>query len=184
MNTQALDDLNFVSEVRRQMDENQLMLSYRGEMSQEIVMALLNLTEKKLTQTTSFDVSIKTRVFGVMVECLQNITKHSDKGKHERSNMFMIGFSDLGYMIYSGNVIKAEKVEELRNKITKINTMNEEELKDFYKYWIKNESLSGKSGAGLGLIHIARKTGNPLDFDFEQVDNEHYFFSLRTLVDH
>ncbi len=183
MNTQTLDDLKFVSEVRKQMDENQLMLSYRGEMSQEIVMALLNLTENKLNQT-SFDTSIKTRVFGVMVECLQNITKHSDKGSHERSNVFMIGFSDQGYMIYSGNVIRTEKVDELRNKITRINTMTEEELKDFYKYWIKNEALSGKSGAGLGLIHIARKTGNPLEFDFEQVDNDHYFFSLRTLVDH
>lgn len=183
MDKKTLDDLKFVSEVRRQMDENQLMLSYRGEMSQEIVMALLNLTENKLNQT-SFDTSIKTRVFGVMVECLQNITKHSDKGTHERSNVFMIGFSDQGYMIYSGNVIRSEKVEELRNKITKINTMTEEELKEFYKYWIKNESLSGKSGAGLGLIHIARKTGNPLDFDFEEIDKDHYFFSLRTLVDH
>jgi hypothetical protein len=183
MNTKALDDLKFVSEVRKQMDENQLMLSYRGEMSQEIVMALLNMTENKLNQT-SYDVSIKSRVFAVMVECLQNITQHSDKSMFSRSNMFMIGHTDQGYMIYSGNVIRPEKVEELRSKITKINTMTEEELKEFYKYWIKNESLSGKSGFGLGLIHIARKTGNPLDFDFEQIDNDHFFFSLRTLVDH
>ncbi len=183
MNKQGIDDLKFVSLVRKQMNENQLMLSYRGEMSQEIVMALLKLTENKLTQS-NFDTSIKTRVFGVMVECLQNITQHTEKTEFAKSNMFMIGCSEQGAIIYSGNVIRSDKVEELRSKITKINTMSEEELKDFYKYWIKNESLTGKTGFGLGLIHIARKTGNPLDFDFEQLDNDHYFFSLRTLVDH
>lgn len=183
MNTTALDDLRFVSEVRKQMDVNRLMLSYRGEMSQEIVIALLNMTEHKLSQAQD-DSSIKSRVFAVMVECLQNITQHSDKSRFSRSNMFMIGNTDEGYMIYSGNVISSDKVDELRDKITRINTMTEEELREFYKYWMKNEALSGKTGFGLGLIHIARKTGNPLDFDFEKIDDNHYFFSLKTLVDH
>jgi hypothetical protein len=178
-----MEDLKYVSLVRKQMDENQLMLCYKGEMSQEIVMALLNLTENKLNQT-KFDTTVKNRVFGVMVECLQNITQHSEKREHAKSNMFMIGCSDNGYMIYSGNVIRTEKVEEFREKIKKINTMSDDEMKEFYKYWIKIESLSGKTGSGLGLIHIARKTGNHLDFDFEPMDNEHYYFSLKTLVDH
>jgi len=152
-------------------------------MSQEIVIALLNLAENKLNQTT-FDSTIKTRVFSVMVECLQNITQHSEKSEHAKSNMFMVGHSIHGYNVYSGNVIKRENVEVLKDKIQEINTMSEDDLKKFYKYLITNESSSGKSGFGLGLIHIARKTGNALDFDFEQLDNDHYFFSLSTLVDH
>jgi hypothetical protein len=183
MNKQSIEDLRYVSLVRQQMNENQLMLCYRGEMSQEIVIALLNLTENKLNQT-KFDTTIKTRVFGVMVECLQNITQHSEKRGHAKSNMFMIGCSDSGYVIYSGNVVRSEKVDEFKAKLLKINTMSDDELKDFYKYWIKTESLSGKTEFGLGLIDIARKTGNQLDFDFEQMDNDHHFFSLRTLVDH
>lgn len=184
MNTQASDDLKFISQIREKMNENQLMLCYRGEMTQKIIIALLNLTENKLNQT-NFDSSIKSRVFGVMVECLQNITHHSEKKRHLKSNMFMIGCSDIGYLVYSGNVIRKGRIEELKEKIQEINTMTESELKDFYKYWIKNETLSGgKSGFGLGLIHIARKTGNALDFDFEQIDNENFFFSLSTLVDH
>jgi len=60
--------------------------------------------------------------------------------------------------------------------------MTEEELKEFHKYWIKNESIYEKNGF-LGLIHIARKTGNPLEFDFEPIDADHSFFSLKTKVD-
>jgi hypothetical protein len=183
MSTQSIDDLNFVSEVRKQMNENRLMLSYSGKMSQEIVVALLNLTENKLNQSDT-DSTTKTRVFSVLVECLQNITQHSEKDNHSGSSMFMIGQTDDDYSIYSGNVIRAgDKVTELKDKISKLNTMSEEELKEFHKYWIRNESLNPKNGFGLGLIHIARKTGNPLEFDFEKVDSDHYFFSLKTKVD-
>lgn len=183
MTSETIDNLKFVSQIRKLMNESQIMLSYRGEMSQEIVMALLNLTENKLNQT-NYDTTIKSRVFGVMVECLQNITHHNEKSEYDKSNMFMIGCSNVGYIIYSGNVIKKENIRELKEKIQEINTMTENELKEFYKYWMKNEPLTEKSGFGLGLIHIARKTGNALDFDFEQIDYDHYFFSLSTLVDH
>jgi len=178
-----INDLKYVNRIRTQMNEHKLMLCYIGSMSQDIVIALLNLTESKLNQVNS-DSTIKTRVFSVMVECLQNITQHSEKSEHLKSNIFMIGNEGNAYTIYSGNVIKSDRVEDLKGRMVKINTMTEDEMKEFYKYLIKNESLSDKDGFGLGLIQIARKTGNPLDFDFEKINNDHYFFSLKTLVDH
>ncbi|HEX2968683.1 MAG TPA: SiaB family protein kinase [Bacteroidales bacterium] len=183
MTTEATGKLNFVSMIRQKMEQNQIMLCYRGEMSQDIIIALLNLTENKLKQSDD-DSNLKSRVFGVMVECLQNITHHSEKDFHQKSNMFMIGCSDLGYVIYSGNVIRKDKVDELREKLLEINTMTESELKNLYKYLIQYEPSAGKNEYGLGLIHIARKTGNALDFSFEQIDSDHHFFSLMTLVDH
>jgi hypothetical protein len=183
MDTLLINDLKYVNQVRAQMNENKLMLCYIGSMSQDIVIALLNLTESKLNQVSS-DSTIKTRVFSVMVECLQNITQHSEKREHIKSNIFMIGYADNAYTIYSGNVIKSDRIDDLKSRMVKINTMSEDDMKDFYKYLIKNESLSEKTGFGLGLIQIARKTGNPLDYDFEQIDNDHSFFSLKTLVDH
>jgi hypothetical protein len=183
MNAFLLNDLKYVDYIRNEMTNKRIMLCYRGEMTQDIVIALLNLTENKLNQETS-DLTIRNRVFSVMIECLQNITQHSEKIDHGRSNVFIIGAAEHGYSIYSGNVVKSDKVPELREKILKINTMGEDDLKEFYKYMIRNGSLSGNAGSGLGLIQIARKTGNPLDFDFRQMDDEHYFFSLKTLVDH
>ena len=79
--------------------------------------------------------------------------------------MFMFGGCDDGYVIFSGNAIKQENVQELKNKLSKINTMSKDELKEFYKFWISSQEFSSKGGAGLGLIDMARKTGNPLEFD-------------------
>jgi hypothetical protein len=183
MNEIFLNDLKYVDVVRKMMNNNRIMLCYKGEMTQDIVIALLKLTENKLNQVSS-DSVVKNRVFSVMIECLQNITRHSEKEDYFRSNIFMMGLSTKGYSIYSGNVVKSDKVAELKDKITKINSLSEDDLKEFYKFMIRNGSLSGNTGSGLGLIQIARKTGNPLNFDFEKMDDEHFFFSLKTLVDH
>lgn len=183
MEKQETELLKYITQVREKMNEYKLMLCYRGVMTQEIVVALLSLTENKLTQD-ALSSSIRSRIFSVMVECLQNITQQSEKSTHSKANMFMVGMAEKGYMIYSGSVIKNSDVEELRDKIQEINTMSGDDLKKSYKNLILSDTLNEKPDIDLGLIHIARKTGNALDYNFEQIDSEHYFFSLNTLIDH
>ena len=145
------------------------------------MMPLLAMTEKKLDMSDSAG-KVKAKVFNVMVECLQNVTRHSADNNTNKAAMFMFGASDEGYVIYSGNAIRCEKVHELKRKLLQINTMSKDELKEFYKFWMNSQEFSNKGGAGLGLIDMAQKTGNPLDFDFEPIDDEYYFFSLKTLI--
>ena len=181
MNVQTSDKLAFINKLRESMPENRFMLSYRGDMTDDIMMPLLAMTEKKLDQSGSAG-KIKAKVFNVMVECLQNVTRHAADVSADKAAMFMFGASDEGYVIFSGNAIKNENVHDLKNKLLKINTMSKEELKEFYKLWINSQEFSEKGGAGLGLIDMARKTGNPLEFDFEPIDDEYYFFSLKTVI--
>ena len=175
-------NLNFIEQVGNHMDKNELMLCYRGEVSQDILIALLNLAENNLNLAGSEN-STKKRVFGVMIECLQNITQHSEKEEFRDSNMFMIGTTKDGYIINSGNVIRREKVQDLARQLHSIKNMNESKLKEFSTKLIQHESVSGDSGFGLGLVQIARKTGNSIEFAFEEVDEDHLFFTLRTLID-
>ena len=181
MNSQTSDKLQFVSKLREQLPDNRFMLSYKGEISDDIMLPLLAMTEKKLDISGTAG-KVKAKVFNVMVECLQNITRHTANITADKAAIFMFGGCDEGYVIFSGNAIKSEKVQELKSKLLKINTMSKDELKEFYKFWINSQEFSNKGGAGLGLIDMARKTGNPLDFDFEPIDDEYYFFSLKTLI--
>ena len=176
-------DLRFVSDLRDRMKNHNFMLSYRGYFSQDITKALLQVTEKKLDHDGAEN-SVKKKVFNVMVECLQNITKHNDASKEaDADSLFMLGRTENSYVIYSGNVILEEKVHELRNKLLEINSMSVEEIKEVYKMIIAGSSgFSEKAGAGLGLIDIAKKSGSKLDFDFEPVNEKYAFFSLRTTV--
>jgi hypothetical protein len=83
------------------------------------------------------------------------------------------------FFIRSGNVIKAEKVQNLQRKIDQINNLDKDGLKQLHMQAIK-ESLNKEecSNAGLGLISIARKSGQRIDYEFVEMDKENSFFSF------
>jgi hypothetical protein len=55
-------------------------------------------------------------------------------------------------------------------------------LKILYKIILNNEEFSQKGGGGLGLIDIARKTGNKLIADFYKCNTDYFFFSLEIVI--
>lgn len=181
MNETSSKDLQFVSLFRTTSYDNQIMLSYKGEISQDIMLGLLDLTEKKLDSANT-DQTIKSKIFNVMVGCLQNVTFHSNKNIHAKSSMFLISRVDNGYAIYSGNAIRKDSVEELKGKLMSIKSMSEKDLSEFYKSSLFTMELSANNGFGLSLFDMARKTGNALEFDFETIDEEYSYFSLKTVV--
>lgn len=171
--------LDYVYYIRNKMRIHNFMLAYRGAFSQEITKALLASTEKKLALEGT-GASIQKKVFYVMVECLQNICKHNDTDNNPA--VFMIGGEGDDYVIYSGNVIRNDKIEGLRNKLVAINSMSRDELKEMYKSLMASAEFSESGGAGLGLIDIAKKSGSKLGFGFEKIDDQYAFFSLRTTI--
>lgn len=182
MKTQ-ISNLEFLSHLRQQMHDQNIMFSYRGHLSQDVLVSLLAMTEKKLEMEEPNHL-IRNKLFNVMVECMQNITRHCVPQTSGDLPIFMIGRSKNGYTIYSGNPIHMDKVRDLKNKLLKINTMSKEELREFHKLWIQSYHSSDQANPILGLIDIARKTGNKLDFDFEPAGNDNYYFSLRTSINH
>ena len=116
MNEETPKELQFVSSIRRGLIDNKIMLSYKGEISQDIMLGLLELTEKKLDSHKT-DLSVKSKIFNVMVGCLQNIIYHSEKDELSKSSMFMICYVDKGYAIYSGNAVRKDKVGIFRSKL-------------------------------------------------------------------
>ena len=48
---------------------------------------------------------------------------------------------------------------------------------------LSTSEFSNKGGAGLGLIEMAKKTGNKLDYDFVPLDNDYSYFILSKTVD-
>lgn len=175
----------FIYDIHKRMREKELILVYEGEFSQDITKAFVSLAEQNLDKNKE-DRSVKRKVFNVMVECLQNIVKHSDPIEEEEAvthaSIFMVGRQGNDYIVSSGNPIVNEKAPELSSFLDKINSLDKEELKKFFKEELKKSRISDKGGAGLGFIDMAKKTGSKLDYYIQRIDERYSFFSFQTKI--
>ena len=107
-----------------------------------------------------------------------------DSPEDQRSAIFMVcRNSENRYSIVTGNHILNTNVESLKGKIDKVNAMTGEELKTYYREALGNSVLSAKGGAGLGMIEMARKSGNRIEYRFDPVNDRLSFFSLIVKID-
>jgi hypothetical protein len=166
---------------------NSVKLVYEGEITHQITKALTALAESQMITDDESTVTQK-KVFHVIVECLQNITKHadviSDMDENGRTGkgIFVVIKDSENYNITSGNVIAKNKIPFLSTLLENINNTDKEGLKELYKTQIKEGRISEKGGAGLGLIDMARKSGNKLDFNIMEINNDFSFFILTAKV--
>ncbi len=184
----SLDNLSFLDfayQLYRTMKTNEISLVYEGEVTQEITKTFTSLTEKSLAKNEESN-AVQRKVFNVMVECLQNISKHadsmSDEDEKERRGIVMVSRGDDCYNIITGNVIKNEKVPSLRENLEQVNSLDKQGLSSLYKHQMKEGKISDKGGAGLGLIDIAKKTGSELRYQFKELNDDVSFFILTSTI--
>lgn len=167
-----------------EMTENGFSLVYLGEFSHEITKMFTSMAESDM-EKNSEERSVQRKVYHVMVETLQNMNKHSDSlaaNGHVGTGLFIIGKKNDTYYVITSNKVAVEHRQNLEQAIQSVNNATPEELKEMYKKQIKEGSISKKGGAGLGLIDIARKTGEKLDYQFLQLDDKFLFFILKVEI--
>jgi len=178
--------MKYIYDMHQMMLKNNIILVYEGEFTQEITKSVLSMAERNM-DSMGEESGIKRKVFNVMVECLQNIVKHSDEYISNEiqinTAIFMIGKHENSYIITSGNPVRENQVDGLKDKLDKINSLDKGGLKSLYKEIIKSGSgLTDKGGAGLGFVDMARKSGQKLAYGFEPLGDGHSFFSLKTTI--
>jgi hypothetical protein len=166
------------------MKEEEIMLVYCGEFSQDLNKTILAFTERKFKAENVED-NTRRKIFNIMVEVLQNISKNKvdniDDGD-EVSPVFMLGTNNNDFIIISSNMIKNDKIPPLKNRLDQVNSLDKEGLKLLYKDVRLNSTFSETSGAGIGIIDIARKSENKMVYSFDEVNGEFSLFSLLVRV--
>jgi hypothetical protein len=178
--------LEVVHEFYRNMKAREITLIYEGEITHKITQAFSLLAESSMAKDEEAG-SVQRKVFHVMIESLQNISKHSDSININESSfsgrgIFMVSKNEQEYSITTGNVIKKHKLEPIRNSIDRVNSMDKDALNELYMKQISEGELSEKGGAGLGFIDIVKKTGRKLDYHFLDINDEISFFILTSYI--
>jgi hypothetical protein len=178
--------LEFVYDFYKTMKAHEITLVYEGEITHQITKAFTSLTESNMMKELESN-AVQKKVFHVMVECLQNISKHADEFAandfvYAGRGIFLVSKGEGDYSVTTGNVIDNSKINELQSLLDTINSLDKEGLNQLYKTQIKEGRLSEKGGAGLGFIDIARKTGKKLIYHFLPVSETTSFFLLTSTI--
>jgi hypothetical protein len=168
--------------IRDKMMNERLMFVYRGVVTNENSVPLLMLLENEMKNSDYGYVGRK-RLFMFVLESLQNVSRHSNQNVHANMSIVVYSKSDSGYTVTTGNVIPNDKINGLKAKLDEVNNLETDEIRSVYRQMLSNAEFSSKGGAGLGLIEMAKKTGNRLDYDFVAVDDECSYFILSKTVD-
>jgi len=172
----------------KEQPESNVILYYKGNVDSDVINHVLDTVEYKLAEVNEQS-KLRKKVYNVLVESLQNLYHHVDKvpedfedQKSEKFGLLKVEKVENGYKIITGNFVRADHVEMLEEKINKINRASHEEIKELYKFILNHQRISEKGGGGLGLVDIARKTGNKLKFNFKEYNDKYSFFYLDILV--
>lgn len=178
-----------INEYYEKLNLGDVILAYKGSITSDLISNVLEVVESKLDDLSETS-KVRKKVYNVLVESLQNLFHHVDdlpeqlRGDLEpRFGILVVSRIDTSiYKITTGNFVVSEKIKTLKDKIEKINSLSKDELKDMYKFILNHQKLSVKGGGGLGLVDIARKTGNKLEYNFENFNNDYYFFNMDIIV--
>ena len=174
----------FLFDLFKSMGRFSLSYVYKGNLNPTLSEKIISLAETNMNITGETPRTQK-RVFFIMVESLQNITRHQDADMadtDDNTSFFVMQNVEREYHITSGNIVEQSKVEDLKAKLAKVNSMGPDELKEYFKVVLSTTGLSEKGGAGLGLIEMARRSGNKLAFDFQTVNDVLSYFYCQVKI--
>lgn len=173
----------------KKMCERNIILDFQGAMSQDMLVGMAELIKNKSSANTDKSFLTK-KVFSVFIEMAQNIALYSvdrvDLGDNSYENgvgtgIIVVAEKENIFTITSGNLVRRADESSITQHIDRINQMDREELKQFYKQRIKSARQSGRRGAGVGFIDMARRSGNEIQYQVTPVDDLNSFlvFSVK-----
>ena len=148
-----------------------LLLTHLGEMNPDTITNLSEKAESKLFEISAAKKNIK-NIFNILIEGLQNIKNHGEFGPENNQISFfhMYDMQD-SFMCNFSNLIDNNFIEKISKNIDHLNTLERPELKALYMETLTNGQISKKGGAGLGIIIMAMKSKNKIDYKTFSIDS-------------
>lgn len=168
------------------MENQEAIIDFEGSISFETMEKLLNQL-KSAWQFNALRKPVKKRVYGTLVESIDNIFKYATpvqgkEGAVHRPPQIQVKERKGKFVVSAGNLIQNDQIEDLSKKLNRINAMDDDELKSLYEEVINREASEDDRGAGLGLITMAMRTDENIRYAFEPAGPGHSYFTIHITI--
>jgi hypothetical protein len=173
-------------ELREHFNRSRILLCFNGPISRSLIEEIGNALKNYL-QADSALPSAAMDVFSAYVEMTQNIRHYAlAQGYDELDSSATIVVARDGegrYVVQAGNLVEARDGEALLRRLDELASMDKVQLKAAYKAQLRQpRDANAASGAGLGLIDVARKSSLPLAASLVGCSATRSFFTLRAVI--
>lgn len=165
------------------MRDGNIILALRDKINRDALSSLLALAEMKMGSIAEGR-SVKKRIFNILVECLQNVANHAEliEGRTEVSTILVLAKEQGDYVIITGNPVRKDQVDNVIGKIEDVNGIGHQNVREEYMRMLDKSEYSAKGGAGLGLIDIYKRSGQPLEYDISPINEEYAILTLKVRI--
>jgi hypothetical protein len=167
-------------------NRQRIMLCFNGPLTKSLIEEIGNALRNYL-QRENATASSAMDVFAAYIELTQNIRHYAARKGWDESEasatVVVARDADGRYVVSAGNVLEAVDGHALAARVEALAAMDKAQLKAEYKEQLrKPREDSLYSGAGLGLIDMARKASAPLACSLRKLDDGRAFISLRVVM--
>ncbi|MDH5680431.1 MAG: SiaB family protein kinase [Spirochaetota bacterium] len=174
--------------LKSQFNEQGIILFYGGQINHSLVEGLAQVVKQRIGSYSSANITQK--VYSVFIELIQNINHYSalEEVDDLSSSDLKIGTIVIGknkaesFYIMSGNLIESSQKDTLLKRLEKIHHLDKVELKALYKEQMRKEPEPESLGAGLGLIDIALKASEEIEYLIQDIDEIYSFFTIKVTI--
>jgi len=175
-------EINLLTKIFNNLEQDDLSFAYSGSFSDSITVKLIDLARFNI-ESQGANAGLKNKVSFLMGECYQNIVRHGintayNQKKRGKTNVFFLRSIDGNYYITSANQIESDEEADIKSKLDRVNSLSPDELKELQRQVLMSGEITEKGGAGIGIILMARKTGQKLAYYFEKLSKKISLFYL------
>ncbi len=167
--------------LREQLAEERILLCFNGPISRSLIEEI-GVALKKYLQAEPLTPASASDVFAVYIELTQNIRHYSENTKLVGSDVATVIVSqnlEGHYAVSAGNLLYHNDGEVLVKHINDLASLDKIALKKLYKEQLrKPRDVTATTGAGLGIIDMARKASKPLKAELKSVSQDISFYSV------
>ncbi|MBO3275839.1 hypothetical protein D3C76_981870 [compost metagenome] len=172
--------------MRESFNRQRIMLCFNGPISRSLIEEIGHALRNYM-QAEQAHPSEAMDVFAVYIEMTQNIRHYATQqgySDHDASATVAISRNDDGhYVVSAGNLVELADGQQLVRSIEGIAGLDKVQLKAAYKEQLRRpRDAEATTGAGLGLLDIARKSSAPLQTSLKEQPDGRAFFSLRAVI--
>jgi len=166
--------MKYTYDLQRIMAESNYLLAIRDNFESILSKSVFAIVESQMNNE-AVDVNVKNRIFGVVVECVQNICNNDVVDPAKKNSILLLNKLAEGHKIVVGTKLSEVRKQRLEKLLSEIGSSNIEQLKEKRKEILSSRSqLEDEQKESLALIDMFIRSMGQVKYYFDETSEESF----------